>query len=191
MTGQPPADPIETTVAEAPPVAAPAKKAAASLKLLDGNEIVQLSIRASPWCILLYSLKALLALALIAAAVAITSQGQPSGAAAIALLVILLVAFSAVVAATLQWASRLYVLTNRRALRFRGVFNVEAAECALSQIRDARVQTSWFQPMLRLGSIHMTPTDSAGAEITWEHVARPGEVYEILAQAIQKAKTGS
>lgn len=190
MTWQPFTDPIRTALAEAPPVAVPAKKAAPSLKLLDENEIIQLSIRPSPWCIPLYALKLVLAMALMAAAVAITTQGQPSRAASIALIVILLVAFSGVVAATLQWASRLYVLTNRRVLRFRGVFSVDAAECTLTRIRDVQMQTPWFQPMLRLGSIHMTPTDGAGPEITWEHIARPAEVYDILARAIHKARTG-
>lgn len=190
MSKRPSLDPIESVVAEAPSVAAPAKKVAASLQMLDGDEIIQLSIRPSPWCIPLYSFKLLLAMLLLAAAVAIAAQGQPWLPVSIALTVIVLVAFSGVVAATLQWASQLYVLTNRRVLRFQGVFSVSAAECALAKISEARLRSAWYQPMLRLGSIHMTPTSRDKPDMIWAHVARPAEVHEILVRAIRKAKAG-
>ena len=64
MSEPPAADPFETVVAESPTVAAPTKKAAASLELLDDDEIIQLSIRPSPWCIPLYSFKLVLAMVL-------------------------------------------------------------------------------------------------------------------------------
>lgn len=182
-------EPLESAVAEASSVAAPAKKmtAAASLELRE-DEIVQLSIRPSLWFIPLYSLKLVLAMALLAAFVAVYAQGRASLAVTVTLLVIVLAVLSIVLAATLQWASRLYVLTNRRVMQFRGVFSVEVAECGLKQIAQTRLQLAWFQPLLRLGSIQMTPKNQDKPAIVWEHVARPDEVHEILERAIRKAQ---
>ena len=98
MSPRPPAGPIKSTVAEAPTVATPAKKMAAGLELLDGDEIIQLSIRPSLWCIPLYAFKLLLAMALLAAAVGFAARGRPSLVASIALVLILLVTLSGILA---------------------------------------------------------------------------------------------
>jgi hypothetical protein len=182
------ADPVEAVAAESPPVAVSAPAVAASLQILGGDEIIQLSIRPSPWSIAIHSFKLLLATVLGAAAVGIAGQRWPYPTASVLLAVIVLVGFSGVVAASFQWASRLYLLTNRRILCFHGVFNVHVGECGLSQIGEARLQCAWYEPWLRLGSIHMQPADSARPVIVWEHVAHPAQVHEILVRAIQKAK---
>jgi len=61
-------------------------------------------------------------------------------------------------------------------------------ECGLKQIAKAQLRKSWYQPALGLGSIEMTPTDAGGTELSWDHVARPEEVYEILSRATRKAQ---
>ena len=191
MNEQPLADPVESVVADAPtPVGVVVKRPAASLQLLGDDEIIQLSIRPSPWWIALHSYKLVLAMALVAAAIAIATPSWYSSAASVALTAVVLVAFSGVLAATLQWASRIYVLTNRRVLSFRGVFNVDVAECALPRIGAAQIQTAAYQRLLRLGSIHLKPTSQDKPVMVWEHVARPSEVHEILVRAVQKSKTG-
>ena len=189
MTKRPAVEPIESVVAEAPSVAAPAKKAAAASVELRDDEIIQLSIRPSPWCILIYSFKLLVGMTLMAAGVVIYAQGQPSYGLSVGLLLIVLVAFIGVVVATLHWASRLYVLTNRRVMRFRGVFSVDVHECGLRQIGDVRTALPWYRSVLHLGSIHMPPVGADRAEMVWEHVSRPEEVHEILARAIGRANS--
>lgn len=190
MTKRPGIDPSESVVAEAPSGAVTVKKPAAGIQLLGGDEIIQLSLRPSPWCIALYSVKPLLALVLLAAAVLIVIQGQSPVALSIALVVIVLAGFCAVVMATLQWASRIYVLTNRRVLQFSGVFTMQVAERALKGLSNVQLELSWYQPMLRLGSIRLNAVSDAESAMMWEHVARPSEVHDVLARAIQKAKTG-
>jgi len=187
MTHRPALQPAESTVAEAPAVAATAKKAAARVTLQD-DEIIQLSIRPSLWCIPLYSFKLLLALVLLAVAVVITTQGQPTRTASLALGVIGLAAFSAVLVATLHWASQIYVLTNRRVMRFHGVFSVGVVECGLRQIDEVHLERTWYHPLLRLGSLHMTPGTPELASVNWEHVARPAELHEIVTRAVAKAR---
>ena len=190
MSGQPNVDPVKSVVADGPPVAATTQKPTASLKLLGGDEIVQLSIRPSPWYIVFGSLKLVLVMGLLAAGIAVAARNWYASATTIALTIVVLVALSGVFGATLQWASRIYVLTNRRVLSFCGVINVDVAECALPQIAAARVHRAWYQRPLRVGSIHLTPTNQDRPVIIWEHVAKPDEVHEILVRAIQKSKTG-
>jgi hypothetical protein len=177
-------------VTEAPTVATPAKKAAAaSLEILGGDEIIQLSIRPSPWAIALYALKPALGFVLLAGVVVIAVQGRPTFGASILLLACCLAAFGGIVAATLQWASRLYVLTNRRVMRFQGIFSVDVIEYGLAQIGETHVDRSWLEAPLRMGTIRMQPTTPEKAVIAWEHVARPDEIREILDRAIGKAKS--
>jgi len=191
MSPRPAADPVKAVAAEATPIPAVTVKPAASLPLLGGDEIIQLSIRPSPWCIALYSFKLLLAMALLATAVGFATQGRPSLPASVALAIIVLAAFGGLIATTLQWASQLYVLTNRRVLRFRGVFNVDVAQCGLAQIGSARLYAAWYERLGRLGSIEIVPNHPDARGMVWEHVARPTEVHEILVRAIQKSKSGA
>ncbi|MFH1746050.1 MAG: PH domain-containing protein [Planctomycetota bacterium] len=191
MTIQAPADPFTTAVAEVPSVSSATKKAAASLELLDGGEVIQLSIKPSPWCILLYSHKLLITMVLMTTALMWATRGQPSLFTSITLLTIIIFALFVVGAATLQWASQLYVLTNRRVLSFQGMFSVDVLQQPLTNIHAAQLHTTWFQPPLRLASIHMKPLSATDPNIVWEHISRPHEVHEILTRAIKKARSGS
>ena len=183
-------DRFEAVHAEVNPAAHLAETSAARLKLLDGDEIIQLSIKPSLWYVPLVSLKFVLAAALVASVVLISSQGVltwqgntiVAGAACVALLRLMI--------ASLQWASRLYVLTNRRVVRFHGVLRVQVAESPLANITKAQLDVAYHQRAVRLGSIRMTPAAPCEV-ITWEDVARPSEVYEILAKAIRRAHSGT
>jgi hypothetical protein len=187
----PPAlDLSKTSIAETPSAAVPkAAATAAGLDLLGEDEIIQLSIRPSMWYIVLYSWRLVTATILLALSILIAVRGQPSFGASLAVIVMLMLAFSIVAAATLQWASQLYVLTNRRVLRFYGVFSVGFRELGLKQVGEVQNLAAWYHPVLRLGSLWMTSTVAAKQPILWEHVARPDEIQEILQKAIRRAKS--
>ena len=53
----------------------------------------------------------------------------------------------------MQWASRVYVLTNRRIMRIRGVFSADLFECALVKIIGSKVVAGPHERVLRLGTI--------------------------------------
>jgi uncharacterized membrane protein YdbT with pleckstrin-like domain len=91
--------------------------------------------------------------------------------------------------AALQWASRLYVLTNRRVMCFQGVFSVRSAECPLARISAADVHAHWVARIVRTGTIRMQPVDAAAPAVTWDDVARPEEIHELLVRAIRKAQS--
>ena len=164
---------------------------AAAVQFLDGGEIVEFSIKPSPWFILLSSLRVVVAALAMAAGVAIialsgdgfTLRGSVFFAG------ILCVALARILVASLQWASRVYVLTNRRAMRVSGVFDVSVIDCPLARISAAHVRMTISHRLLRLGSIRMTPADERLPTVNWEHVARPAMIHERLVRAIHRAQS--
>ncbi len=177
-----------SAVAEAPPAAAtrtaPAKVA---FELLDGGEIIELSIRPSPWLIAALAWPVVLTTTLLAAVVAIIAGGQLDRAAIVAFQVLAGIAALRTAIAALQWSTKLYVLTNRRVIRFRGVFSVELAECPLPQIGSAELRVSASQRLLGLGTIVMIPGSTHRSVVTWDHVASATEVHERVLRAIARA----
>jgi len=49
---------------------------------------------------------------------------------------------------------------------------------------------AWYQRLLQLGSIELTPLSEDALPIIWEQVAHPQEVYEKLIRAIRKSQSG-
>jgi uncharacterized membrane protein YdbT with pleckstrin-like domain len=91
------------------------------------------------------------------------------------------------VVSTLQWVSRLYVLTDRRILRVRGIFNVEVFECPLIKIQNTYLTLAWYERLLSLGSIYFTTAGTAGIEASWQNINQPLEVHELIRSAIRDA----
>ena len=69
--------------------------------------------------------------------------------------------------AVLEWVSRLYVLTNRRVMRIRGVFNVEMFECPLDRIQNTEVQLSITERLVRVGTV-MIETAGTWGQASWK-----------------------
>lgn len=184
-------DPIKSVVADAPstvPAHPVAAKAAAKLEL-DGDELVQLSIKPSAWFVLVASLNVLLLAAFVAVALGVAMRAGSLAATPVPFQLLALIVGVRLGLATLQWASSLYVLTNRRVMRFRGVLNVQVAECRLSRVTAADLEIGWYGRALRLGTIRLRPVDTDAAAVVWEDVARPQEVHELLLRAIRKAQS--
>ncbi|MFQ5806954.1 MAG: PH domain-containing protein [Phycisphaerae bacterium] len=175
---------------EANPAATIDEAPAAKLELLDKDEIVELSIKPSLWFIAIVSARIVVLVGVLAAAVAIVMRDSGSLFAAYAVSLGVLAAVLRVVVASLQWASRVYILTNRRVMRFSGVLNVQIAECPLKRIGKTNLRLETVQRALRLGSICMTPAVENETVIVWDHVAKAGQVYEQVLRAIRKAQSG-
>jgi uncharacterized membrane protein YdbT with pleckstrin-like domain len=179
----------EAVQSDSPVEPAPAAAVAEALipaHLLDGGEIVVFAIKPSLWFIVLVSAWWIAGTALlwVAAMLAANSLTLPLMQLAVALLV------ARLAWATMQWSTRLYVLTNRRVMLIRGVFTVELFECPLTRIQNTWMTLSPAERILRLGSIHMSTAAGAGAGgvATWQTVPRPLEVHEKLRSAIARAQ---
>lgn len=184
--------PVESAVAEAPPAveATPirATKAVAKLEMLDGDEIIQLSIKPSFWFIPLVSLNWLLATIVPIVAIGFLMSHGWTREGQVGVQVLVAAAALRVGVATLQWASRLYVLTNRRVMRFKGVLMVDVQERRLAKISAVELRAPWYSRVLRLGSIRMSAVNSEVTPLDWDDVGRPHEIHEILERAVRKAQ---
>jgi uncharacterized membrane protein YdbT with pleckstrin-like domain len=170
--------------------AVPAAKAAQAAAVLRGDEIIELSLRPSHWMILIQSFRVLVAMTLLATALAVSARHGWTWWALLGFQACLAVAALRIFLATLQWASRLYVLTNRRVMRFQGIFTVELRECPLARISAADLSATWYEALLRLGSVRMKPDTDRHQVVTWKHINRPREIHERLLRAIRQSQSG-
>ena len=157
--------------------------------LLGGGEVVILAIKPSLWFILFVSARGLILIALaLLLALQVPNWIWPfalSGAALVK--VSLALAALRLAVAVLQWVSRLYVLTNRRVMRIRGIFNVDLFECPLIKIQNTFLTLALYERLCRLGSIHFATAGTGQIEATWQHIAHPLEAHEQVRDAITRA----
>jgi len=160
----------------------------AALSVLDQGEIIELSIKPSPCYVAIVAARfAVVALAVAAIGmVLLQTRGLPQAPYVVAAAI--LAAIVRVGLASLQWASRVYVLTNRRVLRFSGTLHVRVAECPLARISAVEKSQASYQRLLGLGSIRMQPADERESMV-WNHIARPEEVHSIVFRAVQRAQS--
>lgn len=156
--------------------------------LLDGGEIVILAIKPSLWFVPLTSARWLI-LSVVLFAAANISWLSPHVAGYLRLIGYLGCA-GRLGWAMLQWVSRLYVLTNRRVMRLRGVFNVELFQCELTRVQSVVLSASLPERLVRSGTILIQTAGalgSASGTAAWRIVARPLEVHQKLSEAIRRA----
>ncbi len=154
--------------------------------LLGGDEVVHFAIKPSPWFVVLVSLRWLgLGILLILAASTDVVSPQyrwlfyQSG---------LVVAGARLGWAMLEWVSRLYVLTNRRVMRIRGVFNVDLFECTLERIQNTVTSLPLTERVLRVGTISFHTAGGSGGAASWRIISRPLEIHEQVREAISRAQ---
>jgi len=171
--------------------ATPAESAGAALpQLLHEGEVVILAVKPSVWFVLLSAWPAIA----VAAAVAVVGyvalpmiETQITYSRRVLTMLCASVVLIQLFISCCQWIGRLYVLTNVRVLRIRGVFRVDVFQCPLSKIRQATLTATRHERLCGVGTIHFdveTPTE----EPCWLHVARPAEVNDTLQDALRRAR---
>jgi hypothetical protein len=174
--------------AVAPDVTAPlAAGAPAALELL-GDEIIQLSLKPSLWYIPLVSARWLGCAGVLALGMLVAAQTGWTVATSLGFNLALSLAGLRLGLGTLQWASRLYVLTNRRVIRFKGVFSVASAECPLRDIANVVLVRPGLQRFLPLGNVVMLDRRDGGRTLSWSALARPEEVHELVRRAVARSR---
>jgi hypothetical protein len=154
---------------------------------LDGGEIVILAIKPSPWFVLFDALRWVLLGAVLVVIGAVPSLRIAGLSPAMATQLGLLIAAGRLGIAFIRWASRYYVLTNRRVMRLRGVLRPDVVACPLVTIRNTRVQQRFHEKLTRLGTIRFFFEDQSSEELDWREIARCEEVHERVRRAIERA----
>ena len=158
-------------------------------RLIDEGEQIILAIKPSLWFIMFYSLRWVVPIVLVMLLawyfrVAIGGFRIVLQSGVAACVAVFLIGF-------LQWMSRLYVLTNKRVMRIRGVLTVSVFEAPLVKIQNTFISLLLYERIFGLGSIHFTTAGTYGIEASWRSINSPLEVHEIIRQALHKAQNSS
>ncbi len=157
-------------------------------ELLQGGEAIVLLLKPSPWYILLESLMSLSFMAvLLVGSLWAYNQGYNIGITRREM-VLLVVGIGGVRVfwQFLEWLSRVYVLTDRRVIRVKGVIRVQVFQTQLKQIQHTHTTFMFRERLLGLGSIHFATAGTGGTEASWVMLANPMEVHRAVVQALSR-----
>lgn len=165
-------------------------RAAAMLpaQLLQPGELIILLLKPSPWFILLVPLRFIAVIVLCAMLVVLLERrgihlGIDRNELVIATLAVVgLRLFWQL----LDWLSHVYVLTDQRIIRVRGVLNVQVFECPLHNIQQTDLILPLIQRVFWLGSIGFATAGTAVHEAYWLMVAKPLEVHNKIVETLRR-----
>ncbi len=172
---------------ETPELAAPALANALPAGLVEDDEIVILLLRPSPLYILLASLGSLLVIAVVT--LALMYLGRLSGVAWIDTLAFglgITIGIARLAWQGLEWWNRLYVLTDRRIIRRKGVLHPSIFETKLRDIQHTSVFQLLRERSLGLGSIGFASAGSDVFDAFWVMIRQPFAVHRTIVEAIER-----
>lgn len=162
-------------------------------QILQADETVLLVLRPSPWFVLLDGFGVYLLIVIVALFLAWLGH-QPWTPVAIpetqvfpffASLIIIRLIWK-----VLDWANRIYVLTDRRVIRRRGVILLSIVEAPLRRIQHSATYARLLERILGLGTIGFATAGSGGFEVVWELIAAPVQVHAKILEAIERYGRG-
>ena len=121
--------------------------------LIGADEKVILAVKPSLWLIAFFSFRTVVIAAVVAVILTLSSPRLNLGRwAGYAIQFCALAAIARLAFALLQWASRTYVLTDKRIIRIRGVFTIDIFQCYLKGMfffipycDDSTIFTEWIK----------------------------------------------
>lgn len=156
-------------------------------ELISDGEVVILAIKPSLWFILLVSMR-WLAVAAVACVAAELLDGQVLShvfALRIQQAAILIAAIRLIVGA-LQWLGRVYVLTDRRVMRLKGVLRIDLFQCQLSRIQHTELSLPLSERILFCGTVVFFTAGTDMPDAAWLTVPRPAQVYQAVIDTIDR-----
>lgn len=158
-------------------------------QLLQPGEIIVLLIKPSPLYILLAPLKTLTVLFLLTVVLVFTNEYLYSYTGVSnrewvlmgVVLISLRLAWQFV-----EWLSRVYVLTDQRVIRVRGVLRVSVFECRLAQIQQTDLSFNIRERLFGLGTIGFATAGTAFTEAYWTMIANPLDIHQQVVAAIKR-----
>lgn len=175
-----------STPAAAAPAAATSVATLLTRHILRDGEIVLLILKPSLWTIFFASLPAIgIAVILMISARLWTPHHIDLGIETGVMIVGARVAL-----AVLNWAGRLYLLTDLRIVRIIGIFNPQVHDIPLRKVARTRLTTSFRERICRLGSVEIIPESDHWPWSVWQTIPKPVQVHEVITRAITRAKQG-
>jgi hypothetical protein len=154
--------------------------------ILRDGEIILLILKPSLWTILFNTLPAIgIGLILMFSACLWVPHHVHIGVEAGSMLIAMRGAW-----AVLNWAGRLYLLTDLRIVRISGVFTPQIHDIPLRKVARTRLTTSFQERLWGLGSIEIIPESDQWPWSVWQTIRKPGQVHDTVCRAIARAKQG-
>ncbi|MFP4104897.1 MAG: PH domain-containing protein [Phycisphaerae bacterium] len=161
-------------------------------EVLQDGEVVILAVKPSRWFVLLASGPAwLVALAILA--IRYLTAAFIDFSQAISTQSVFWICFGLVmlrvIYACLQWSGRLYILTNMRVIRIRGVFRPNVIDIPLRHVEEVEQAATVPERRLACGSlIFHGDEDRFPATMVWMTIANLQEVRELVEETIRRSR---
>jgi membrane protein YdbS with pleckstrin-like domain len=167
--------------------AAPSAKALPA-RLLDDGEVVVLFLRPHPLFILLNPLGGLAALALLTTIgwFGLVRTGAIGAGGGWFMVVGVALMLARLGWSVLDWWNRIYVLTDRRVIRRRGVLRVSLFQAPLRRIQHLTLYFSIRERFFALGTVGFSTAGTGIPEAYWITIAKPVAVHRTIQQTIDK-----
>ena len=172
---------------ESPELAAVAPVDAIPAGLVEDDEIIILFLRPSPLYIILASLGRLLVIAVIT--LSLMYVGRRFSLAYIDTIAFglgVIIGLSQLAWQGLEWWSRIYILTDRRIIRQKGVIRPSVYHAKLRDIQHTSVFQKLRERAMGLGSIGFTATGSDVFDAFWVVIRDPFTVHKTVVDAIKR-----
>ena len=160
--------------------------------VLKDGETVLLAIKPSGWFPLLVSWPVLAIVGLVALVVYVAGEQfglniSQKPVMKPVMILCLTVACLRIVVACMQWLGRMYILTNRRIMRVRGVVRTDVVSWALKDVRSLSLSAGRLDQLLGIASLLVVAGEDDTPQAAWTHLARPIEVHRIVSEAARRA----
>jgi hypothetical protein len=167
-------------------------------RLLNEGEIVILAIKPSIWFVAIVSWQVIAVGCIVPLAAHVTAwlfeTDLPVDQDTLNLICLAAMA-ARLCTACLQWMGRLYVLTNLRVLRIKGLLRPDVWSCLLTQISEVRLWSTALNRLIGLGSLQFIGSSTrqstpcqVTADTAWIHIAQAARVQQIIQATISKLK---
>lgn len=159
-------------------------------QLLEPGEIVVLLLKPSPWYILLEAMPMLLGIGLVAAILVVMGTHGDMGLGPYRRdIIIAAVGLGGMRLfwQLLDWLYTVYLLTDRRLVKIRGVLRLRQYERPIEEVVSAELIATFRERALGLSSLTFTlePEDRHYVH-AWRSVARPTEVHRIIMDTLRR-----
>lgn len=179
--------PVKAGAAPQPTVTVRGATAIIPQKLITDGEVILLAIKPSLWSILLVSGRWLAGAAIAIAAAHFAQRSILSHHAAMLIVqASILAAAVRLLIGAMDWLGRVYVLTDRRIMRLKGVVHIDLFECQLSRIQQVVMSLPLAERALFCGTILFYTAGTDHADAAWQTVNHPSAVYQTILQAIER-----
>ncbi|MEM6551576.1 MAG: PH domain-containing protein [Planctomycetota bacterium] len=168
--------------------------------LLDGGELVLMVVKPSPWYIVLAALRPLAWIAVVTVGLVTLNNavvdlgwlglGERRLPRVVDSRDLILLGFGVGGARLfwqlLEWLSRVYVLTDRRVIRVKGVLTVQVFQCTLAKLQQTDLVFTVRERLFGLGTIGFSTAGTGLREAFWVMLAKPLEVHKAVVEAMRR-----